>query len=99
MNGLKFEWDKFKARLNLNKHGVSFSEAESVFWDDFARLIPDPDSSIGEERFVLIGRSRKENILVVCHCYRRYEQCIRIISARKASRKEIKQYEGFINAK
>ena len=94
----KFEWDLKKAGSNHKKHGVTFDEAQSVFYDAHGRLIPDPDSSIGEERFILLGQSTQLNILLVCHCYRDSEQTIRIIPARKADKRERKQYEGFCHA-
>lgn len=87
-----FEWDSAKALLNLQKHGVSFIEAVSVFYDDNALLISDPDHSAGEERFLLLGRSNKDNLLVVVHCERNTN--IRIISARLASNRESRQYRG-----
>ncbi|KZZ60057.1 MAG: BrnT family toxin [Oleiphilaceae bacterium] len=95
MSKYKFEWDANKAASNIKKHGVSFEEAKSVFYDNAARLIPDPDSSEGEERFILLGQSSYLKTLVVCHCYRDSEDTIRIISARKADKRESKQYEGF----
>ena len=98
MSQLKFSWDSRKAESNIKKHGVSFEEAESVFYDDLARLITDPDSSLAEERFIILGRSSKYNTLVVCHCYRDESQTIRIISARKADKRERKQYEEFSHA-
>lgn len=91
----KFEWDSQKADGNVKKHGVTFDEAKSVFYDEHARLIPDNDSSIHEERFILMGRSSVSNILIVCHCYRGEDETIRIISARKAEKRERKQYENF----
>lgn len=93
MDALRFEWDEAKAKANLKKHGVGFEEAKSVFLDDHARLIPDPDHSIDEERFVLLGYSASLKLLVVCHCYREGNRVIRIISARKATRPEAKIYE------
>lgn len=87
-----FEWDSAKALRNLQKHGVSFIEAVSVFYDDNALLISDPDHSEGEERFLLLGRSNKENLLVVVHCERNTN--IRIISARLATKRESSQYRG-----
>ncbi len=70
-----------------------FEEAKTVFIDELARLIPDPDGSQGEERFILMGISRQANLLTVCHCERNLNT-IRIISARKADKQERKQYEG-----
>ena len=95
MSQLCFEWDPNKAETNRRKHGVTFEEAQSVFYDEFARLIPDPDSSIGEERFIIMGLSEQYNTLVVCHCYRGQDEHIRIISARKAEKRERKQYEDY----
>ena len=89
---LKFEWDDCKNKTNIEKHGISFEEASSVFQDDDALIIADEDHSESEERFVLIGFSYKANLLVVCHCYREKDSIIRIISARKADRKERQEY-------
>lgn len=94
MSGLNFEWDENKNLFNQKKHGVSFDEAKTVFADEFGRLIPDPDNSITEERFILMGVSSQFNLLVVCHCERRSD-AIRIISARKADKSERKFYEDF----
>ena len=94
MSALEFEWDEAKAKANVKKHGFGFEEAKSVFLDDDAKLIPDPDHSIGEERFVLLGHSSTLKFLVVCHCYRAEGGIIRLISARKATRQETKTYEG-----
>jgi uncharacterized DUF497 family protein len=93
MNTLHFEWDEAKAKANVKKHGVSFEEAKSVFLDDQARMIPDPDHSAEEERFILLGFSISLKLLVVCHCFRAGEKIIRIISARKATRTETQIYE------
>ncbi len=89
---LTFEWDENKNRINKTKHKVSFEEAQTVFYDDHALLIPDPDHSEDEERFILLGFSDKARLLLVCHCYRRSETVIRIISARKADAQEADQY-------
>lgn len=89
---LIFEWDEDKNRQNRRKHSISFEEAKSVFADNRARLIADPDHSDEEDRFVLLGMSWKLRILIVCHCYRRDDQVIRIISARRADKKEQKIY-------
>jgi len=88
---LRFEWDRRKNAANKRKHGVSFEEAQSVFYDDRAILIDDPDED--EERFVLLGLSSALRTLVVCHCYREEDNLIRIISARKAQREERVEYE------
>lgn len=85
---LHFEWDGAKSTTNERKHGVSFEEARTVFADERALLLPDPDHSEGEDRFVLLGLSSRLRTLVVCHCYRSNEQVIRIISARKANKAE-----------
>lgn len=92
MSALHFEWDERKAAANVKKHGVSFGEAQSAFYDEHAKLIDDPDHSGEEDRFVLLGLSSVLRLLVVCHCYRGNGGLIRIISARKATAKEIKSY-------
>ncbi len=89
---ISFEWDSRKASTNLRKHGVSFEEAKSVFFDEQARLIDDPDHSEDEDRFVLLGLSQNLRLLLVCHCYRADGEVIRIISARKATRSEARFY-------
>ncbi len=89
---VKFEWDVQKEKTNLRKHGISFKEAQSVFLDDEALLIHDPDHSEDEDRFVLLGVSHKIRLLLVCHCYRENNQIIRIFSARKADREETRVY-------
>ena len=87
----RIEWDPAKGTRNLRHHGVSFEEAETVFSDDFAILMPDPDHSGQEDRFLLLGCSAGFRILVVVHCYRE-PNVIRIISARKATPSERAQY-------
>lgn len=89
---LKFEWDENKNQTNIKKHGVSFEEACSVFNDEDALIINDESHSQNEERFILIGFSYKYNLLIVCHCYRQNDSVIRIISARKATKTEKKEY-------
>lgn len=89
---LNFEWDDNKNQINKKKHGVDFDEAKTVFYDVNALVIDDPEHSQDEERFVILGMSNKPNLLVVCHCYRRSETVIRIISARKATKTETMQY-------
>lgn len=96
MNAIQFALDKAKAAENLRKHGVSFEEASTVFADENARLKHDPDHSQGEDRFILLGFSAKLRILVVCHAYREEKEVIRLISARKATRNERKQYGRYI---
>ena len=97
MSDLAFEWDEKKSASNRKKHGITFEEAKSVFSDQFARLIPDPHHSDEEDRFILLGTSIHSNLLVVCHC-ERSDNCIRIISARKAVKKEREIYEGYRHA-
>nr|DAJ34937.1 MAG TPA: ribonuclease toxin [Caudoviricetes sp.] len=92
MELLKFEWDENKNEINKKKHKISFDEAKTVFYDDNALLIDDPEHSEQEERFIILGTSKKANLLVVCHCYRHSETVIRIISARKATKTETNQY-------
>jgi uncharacterized DUF497 family protein len=92
MSTLRFEWDSRKATENETKHGVSFEEARTVFFDERARLMDDPDHSQDEERFILLGLSSTLRLLVVCHCYRGERGEIRIISARKATARESKYY-------
>ena len=93
MNKIKFEWDEKKASTNLKKHGVSFEEARTVFFDERARLIDDLDHSYEEERFIILGLSSSLRVVVVCHCYRDTGNVIRIISARKATTTESKFYK------
>ena len=92
MNELMFEWDENKNAINKKKHHVSFEEAQTVFEDENALVIDDPEHSEEEERFIILGFSLRANLLVVCHCYRASESVIRIISARKATTNEAKQY-------
>ena len=92
---MKFTWDENKAQTNQKKHSVTFEEAKTVFFDDSGRLIPDPDHSEDEDRFILLGQSSEFRLLLVCHCYRENDEQIRIISARKANKFEQKQYKGF----
>jgi uncharacterized DUF497 family protein len=93
---LFFEWDHKKNISNIKKHGIAFEEAESVFLDINARLISDPDHSADEDRFILLGLGAHLKILVVCHCYRKNDTVIRIISARKADRNESKKYTEYL---
>ena len=92
MKDITFEWDEDKNKVNVQKHGVSFEEAESVFFDEFALLIADPDHSENEDRFVLLRLSAKLRMLLVCHCFEVEDGLIRVISCRKAKRKEIPMY-------
>ena len=88
----RFEWESRKATANVKKHGITYEEAKSVFYDDHAKLLDDPEHSDEEERFVLLGLSHTLRALLVCHCYRSEGNIIRIISARKATSKESKDY-------
>ena len=90
--GLNFEWDEAKNRENARKHGVSFDEAQTVFLDENAVRFFDPDHSQDEDRYILLGLSAKLRVLVVCHCYRENAGVIRIISARKADKRETEDY-------
>ena len=96
MIAISFIWDEKKARENLIKHKISFEEAQTVFSDPNARMIFDPEHSGDEERFILLGISSGLRLLVVCHCYREDNMVVRIISARKAKKKEQKQYGSFL---
>ncbi len=89
---MRFEWDGKKEKTNIKKHGISFDEASSAFYDENAIQFFDPDHSQGEDRFILLGISFKLRVLVVCHCFRTEETVVRIISARKADRGEEKEY-------
>ncbi len=91
---MKFIWNNKKAKSNLTKHGVSFEDAKSVFLDDYARLKHDPDHSIDEDRYLLLGMSSLLKVLVVVHTEIENDT-IRLISARKATRREAKQYRRF----
>lgn len=93
MNNLHFTWDEDKNKTNQKKHGISFDEAKTVFFDENAVEFQDPDHSKEEDRFILLGFSFKLRILVVCYCYRENDTVIRIISARKATNKEGLNYE------
>ena len=92
MTHLTFEWGKEKSASNQRKHKVSFDEAQTVFLDENALMIHDPDHSDDEDRFILLGLSVKFRVLVVCHCYRKSNEVIRIISARKATISEQRLY-------
>lgn len=91
---IKFEWDSVKAESNKKKHGVSFEEAESVFYDEFAMQFYDEENSELEDRFLMLGFSDQARILLVCHCEREQGNAIRIISARKATKLESQHYKG-----
>ena len=92
MRDLRFEWDEDKNRENIKKHGVSFQEAQTVFLDENAMRFFDPDHSRDEDRFIMLGMSFRLRVLVVCHCHRKNDTVIRIISARKADKQEAMGY-------
>lgn len=91
---IKFEWDAAKANSNKKKHGVSFEEAQSVFYDEFAVQFFEEESSELEDRFLMLGFSDEARLLIVCHCERNQGSTIRIISARKATKTEAHYYQG-----
>ena len=93
MREMQFDWDESKNESNQRKHGVSFEEAQTVFFDEWAMQFFDDDHSEAEDRFVLLGQSFSLRTLMVCHCYREAEDMIRIISARKATPKERRIYQ------
>ena len=93
METIQFEWDENKNQINQRKHGISFQEAKTVFYDEEALVIDDPEHSEQEDRFIILGLSNQANLLVVCHCDRASDTVIRIISARKATKTESKYYE------
>ena len=95
MGHLIFEWDENKNTINKSKHNIAFEEAQTVFYDEMALVIDDPDHSIDEDRFIILGLSEQSKLLVVCHCYRESDTVIRIISARKATKTESNQYYNF----
>ena len=92
MNKVKFVWDGRKDRLNQRKHRVSFEEARTIFYDENAKVYFDPDRLDEEDRFIILGLSISLRVLVVCHCYRDGDDVIRIISARKADKREQQNY-------
>lgn len=94
MDDLRIEWDAAKARVNTLKHGVTFEEAETAFYDDYAIVVPDPEHSSSEERFLLIGLSSALRVLVVVHCEADNGDVIRLISARRVTRSERAQYDA-----
>ena len=94
MKPLRFSWDNRKNKINQKKHGISFEEAQTVFFDENAIEFFDPDHSESEDRFLMLGLSYRLRILVVCYCLRESDSEIRIISARKATKKEQKVYLG-----
>lgn len=95
MENIKFEWDENKNNINKAKHGIDFEEAKTEFYDDDAILFDDPEHSIEEERFLILGITKFENLCIVSHCYRNKDDIIRIISARKATKNETKTYNKY----
>lgn len=96
MKTINFEWDERKNEINKKKHGLSFETAKEVFYDENAVLFDDPDHSIGEERFLIIGTVKESKICIVSHCYRDSDNVIRLISAREATKNEKNiYYEGW----
>ena len=91
---MRFDWDQAKANANSKKHGVTFEEARTVFFDEFAVQFFDEDHSSEEERFLLLGLSSDAKLLLVCHCERAHGNVIRMISARKATKREAAHYRG-----
>ena len=94
IDGQIFNWDMDKNIQNIEKHGVPFKEAATVFRDEIAVVLDDIEHSQEEERFKIIGISRNLRLLMVCHCYRDDDSVIRLISARKATKQEQIQYRG-----
>lgn len=97
MSELRFEWDEFKAENNEQKHGISFNEAQTAFYDENARLRYDSEHSIDEERYILLGMSSSLRLLVVSHLYQKDIELVRIISVRKATKRERQQYRTFFS--
>ena len=91
---IKFEWDEAKAAANLRKHQLSFDEAQSIFFDEFGVQFFDDGHSSGEDRFLMLGMSSGAKLLIVCHCERDEGATVRIISARKATKRESAFYRG-----
>lgn len=91
---IAFEWDTAKATSNKKKHGVSFEEAQSVFYDEFAVQFLDENNSVSEDRFLMLGFSDEARLLIVCHYERDHGNIVRIISARKATKNESNYYQG-----
>ena len=89
---VRFEWDEKKYKLNQRKHGISFLEVQTAFSDENGLLLDDPDHSLEEDRYIILGMSSKLRLLVISHTYRKEDQIVRIISARKATRMEQRQY-------
>jgi uncharacterized protein len=95
MDEIIFDWDPRKAEANERKHGISFEEAQTCFYDENARVSYDPDHSQEEDRYLLLGMSQALRLLLVCHMYQQDDESIRMISARRATKTEQQQYRGF----
>lgn len=95
MKSIKFEWDENKNQINQKKHGIDFEEAKTVFYDDDAIVFDDPEHSMEEERFLILGITEYEKLCIVSHCYRGEDNIIRIISARKATKNETRTYNRY----
>ena len=95
MKYISFEWDENKNQINIVKHGIDVEEAATVFYDDNAIIFDDPDHSIREERFLILVITKHENLCIVSHCYREDDSIIRIISASKATKNEIRTYNRY----
>ncbi len=89
---VNFTWDPSKARANLKKHGVSIEEAVTVFYDPLAKVAHDPEHSDDEDRFLLVGYSQKNRLLIVIHVYRERANTVRIVSARRATKREVRDF-------
>ena len=89
---MRFEWDAIKEKANRRKHGISFDEAQTVFFDEHAIQFFDPDHSDDEDRFIMLGMSFKLRVIVVCHCFRESETVVRLFSARRAEKSEEREY-------
>lgn len=95
MEYIHFEWDENKNRINKAKHGIDFEEAATIFYDDDAIMFDDPEHSMEEERFLILGITKHERLCIVSHCYRGEDNVIRIISARKATKNETRTYNRY----
>lgn len=95
MGKISFEWDENKNRINKVKHGIDFEEAATVFYDEDAIMFDDPEHSVQEERFLMLGITKHENLCIVSHCYRDNDNIIRIISARRATKNETRTYNKY----
>ncbi|MBN2443068.1 MAG: BrnT family toxin [Spirochaetales bacterium] len=96
MKYIQFEWDQKKEHSNIRKHGITFEEAKTAFYDCNARVIYDPDHLENEDRYILLGLSYKLRLIIVSHCYRKKQEIIRIISARQANKHESQYYGGIL---